>query len=207
MLQNHGSLMNCPLMPLLEGKMTMKRYLTVFVLAAEAALLVGNPLQAAQITFTDTNPNDTVTITASDFLTFTGDGTFSEIDGGLAFSGLFASTGTGFNVSFYLVEANDPTVVSDILVLTTTVSDGGTATAAGTFFSDNENNLGPVPAPGQNIFIVSESGPVTFTNSDIGLSVTIDSDVEQVTVPEPASLWLFGVSVAGIFGYEWRRRK
>src|SRR5262249_35108740 len=107
--------------------MNMKRHLAVFIVVTGAVLLAGDSLQAAVIFVTDTASDDTVAITPVDFTSFTGDGTFTESTAGLSFSGTFDSTFNGTDVvSFYLLENNNPSVVSDIMNLTT-VGDGTSA--------------------------------------------------------------------------------
>ena len=185
----------------------MNRHKLALIVAAGAVLLTANtqagPIPVGGlITITDTAPDDSVSITFSpdEFGRITGAGTFAESAGALPFSGDFVSPLVGTDtVSLYLTEANEPLVVSDILNLTIVGTDG-VATVTGTFRSDFENNLGPLPV---NVTVEFETGPITVNDTDSGLQVLINSDAE---VPEPASLGMLVIGAAGLAGCRCRRR-
>ncbi len=70
--------------------------------------------------------------------------------------------------------------------------------------------------PNEGTFSLIGSGPHSVTlegtsNTDFdavgGVSYTLTFDVAPAATPEPASLTLLGLGVAGMFGYGWRRRR
>jgi hypothetical protein len=184
------------------------------------ALGIGTvPAWSANITITDIT--DTISITAGNFeggfsaggITFT-QGLFSndthdynEADGAISFSGTWVTGGAAGSGSttLYLVEALDPTVVSDILSYSWgNSSSAGRTTITGSFTSDFENNLGHLAdyQIGTNDRVVTEDGtPVGFSLAFLG--GTVQSDVDAT--PEPASvLYLgtgFGLLLVGLKKY------
>ena len=180
-------------------------------LYAVIALSLGLCTQAgaAALTFDDTNPNHLITVSANDFefaLTVNGSpfqlglnnpasGDFSEANP-LNFRGRWKDRGQSGSGSrtIYLVQAGDPTQISDILRYSWSTN-GSTGTIDGDFTSDLVNNLGLLPAglnPG-DVFV--ENGqPVAFSLPF--LVGTINSDVDAV--PEPATLALVSLALAGV---------
>jgi hypothetical protein len=87
--------------------------------------------------------------------------------------------------------------VSDRLLLVS-VADGSPVLNL-TFSSD------PAPLPSPINFIGSALEDGTFQGFTIGDTFQMRSDVDAV--PEPATLTLLGLGVAGLAGYGWRRRR
>jgi hypothetical protein len=85
------------------------------------------------------------------------------------------------------------------------------------FFSDSFQGFDRLVAAFPNAVPVTETGslvditkalglPVNTDNTATILQVSASSDLNTPETPEPGSLALFGIGVAGIFGYRWRKR-
>lgn len=180
-------------------------------LYAVTALSLGLCTQAgaAALIFDDINPNHLITVTANDFeggLSVNGSpfqsglhnpasGSFSEATP-LTFHGSWIDLGNSGAGSrtIYLVEAGDPTQISDILSYQWS-TDGQNGTIDGTFTSDLVNNLGVLPGgvnPG-DVFV--ENGQaVAFSLPFLGGEIRSDVDA----VPEPVTLALVSLALAGV---------
>lgn len=187
-------------------------------LALSVALLAPIASQAAYLSIDDTNPNDTISITAGDFengffvngslLTAgVGHGATAVIDeslGSILFRGNWIDNGhtpTG-TFTVYFVEAQNPTLISDILQINTTTSDG-VGSIAGTFLSDSGDNLGSIPdqLPPNARVIVEDGKPFSFDQPFLTASVLSDVDV-----PEASNVFA-GLAVAGAIGAVYLRRR
>jgi hypothetical protein len=185
----------------IANKTSISAGLGVAVLSLAVSLLSTEAVQAAAIGFDDTNPNDTITLTVNDF------------EGGFSVNGTLIQQGTQNPATLvlketdplnfvgrwidlgqtpptqrtiYLVEPNDPTLISDILHFNMN-SDGAFGLIEGSFVSDFEDNLGHLPAGVNPADVFIENGqPVPF-NAPF-LSGYIMSDV-----PEPTTIALFAL--------------
>jgi hypothetical protein len=125
--------------------------------------------------------------------------------------------------SVLLVEpSNDPFNApnSDLIILTiaAAVSDGTTTQRINlSFFSDSFQGFDRLVAANPNAVQVTETGNLQDITGLLGLPVNSDgfatilqvrasSDLNTPEIPEPGSLALFGIGVAGLFGYRWRKR-
>jgi hypothetical protein len=83
------------------------------------------------------------------------------------------------------------------------IGDGLTGTGTGSvqqfFVPQDATQLYLGFADGNNF-----TGPPTTYNDDIG---SLNVSYTLASVPEPSSVLLIGIGIAGMAGYEWRRRK
>ena len=87
----------------------MNRLKWLFPVLLAVTLLVPNAARAASISIDDTDPGDTITITGSNFTTFSGVLAASET-APVSFSGTWTDAAiVDGHVRFYIVEADDPT--------------------------------------------------------------------------------------------------
>jgi len=191
-------------------KLSFSLLLTVLVISPSG-------MNAAFLSLTDTNANDTILVSANDFefgLSINGvpfqqglgnpaSGTFPETNS-LTFSGQWLDQGatTPGAHTIYLVEAFDPTLISDILQYTLDTS-GGHGFINGSFISDNENNLGRLPPalpPGSTVFV--ENGQAVDFSAPF-LTALVLSDTE---VPEPGAASILLLGLLGACGVKYARR-
>src|SRR5947207_2067596 len=157
----------------------MIKTLRLSVLLMSVSLLGSNAARAAALLFDDTNPNETITISANDFeggLFINGQpfqqglnnpttGTFPET-GPITFSGQWIDNGANAFTTrtIYLVEPSNPLLVSDIFHYTVSPQGNGTSIIQGNFTSDvNEGSLGTLPPDvNPNDVFVENGQPVSF---------------------------------------------
>jgi hypothetical protein len=193
---------------------------------ATLLVMVSSMAQAASISFDDTNPDDTITVSGGGFVNFLqGSPYFFVINGTdynpnafsakvgeaapTTFSGTWRAFGAASSGSrtVYLVEDMATGEISDIVDLSWVIvgfNGGGALTQLnGSFRSDTgPGSLGFLTGHENAADVFLEGGPVILTVSD--LEITVISDSEQVPVPEPGSLWLVGTALAAV---GWRRMK
>ncbi len=177
--------------------------------------------RAAPFSISVAEPSDDAPIVTTSGLT--GAGTTSAFETGTATG--FAVTGAlpVGTTSVLLVEPssdpfNQPT--SDLIVLQIgqPVTDGNTSQQVQLqFFSDSFQGFDRLVAAFPNAVHVTETGSLQDITAALGLpvdtngaatilQVSASSDLNTPEIPEPASLVMFGIGVAGIFGYRWRKR-
>jgi hypothetical protein len=185
------------------------------VLLVSALLLSSNSAFAAAFVIDDTNPNDTVTISLNDFergflvngnlvqqgLNNSQSVTLPEA-GPITFSGSWIDLGQSGAGSrtIYLVEASDPTLISDIFQYSWS-TDGQFGTIQGSFVSDVNDNLGHVHPGTPDVFIENGQG-VPFSLPFLGGEIHSDAEV-----PEGGSLSFLPMGLAAIALFARRFRK
>jgi hypothetical protein len=186
------------------------------VLLLSLSLVAPSTLRAAFFSIDDTATNETITISANDFefgLTINGvpfqqglnnprTATFPET-GPISFSGQWIDNGQtvpGAHIIF-LVEASDPTLISDILQYTLDSDPfDGVGFINGTFQSDVNDNLGHLPANVDPSTVFVENGqPVNFGAPFLTAFVISDAEV-----PEPGAVSLFLIGLLSLGGFKLR---
>ena len=188
------------------------------LLLLSGSLLAPNAVRGAALIFDDTNPNETITISANDFegglfingapfqqgLNHPATGTFPET-GPITFSGQWIDNGanTFTTRTIYLVEPSNPSLVSDIFRYTISPQGNGTSVIQGDFTSDvNEGSLGTLPPDvNPNDVFIENGQAVPFAAAF--LSGSINSDIE---VPEPGTLSLCLIGVLSVGGFKLRQQ-
>ena len=208
-------------------KFMQRSFVMAAALLATAGLARAAPV-VPTINFDDTAVTfpDTITVTTTGFKSFTLGGksgtTFTIAESGVAqtFSGkwdaVVAPTTAAVDVfllePFGLVGPNKRGLISDVFrfSISTLVDQTGKQVGSqieGSFNSDDPDGLGYIRELGPNeTGIVEDGKPVTVPYQGINIVLASDLNAPDPT-PEPASMILMAVGIAGMAGYGWRRRK
>ena len=201
-----------------------------FVMAAALLATAGSAWAAPvvpTINFDDTAVTfpDTITVTTTGFNSFTLGGKsgkkFTIAEAGVAqtFSGKWDAVvvPTTAPVEVFLLEStgvgpNRRALISDIFRFSISTILGQTGKPVGSqiegsFNSDDPDGRGYIRELGPNeTGIVEDGKPVTVPYQGINIVLASDLNAPDPT-PEPASMILMAVGIAGMAGYGWRRRK
>ena len=191
--------------------------LRMSVLLLSLSLIAPSALRAAFFSINDTAANETITISANDFeggLTINGGpfqhglgnpatGTFPETNA-ISFSGRWLDNGQTVPGphTLFLVEAQDHTLISDILQYTLD-SAGGFGFINGSFVSDVNDNLGHLPANVDPTTVFIENGQAVNFGAPF-LTAQVISDVD---VPEPGAVSLGLLGLLSLGGLQLRRQR
>jgi len=191
--------------------------LRMSVLVLSASLIAPIASRAAFFFIDDTATNETITISANDFeggLTINGapfqqgtgnpaTGTFPETNA-ITFSGRWIDLGQTVPGphTLFLVEAQDHTLISDILQYTLD-SAGGFGFINGSFVSDVNDNLGHLPANVDPTTVFIENGQAVNFGAPF-LTAQVISDVD---VPEPGAVSLGLLGLLSLGGLKLRRQR
>jgi hypothetical protein len=212
----------------------MVRFMRWFLVMAAALSAPADSAWAGSIpsiTFSDTASTlpDTITVTATGFTEFTLNGvsgstfTIPESASMLTFSGKWVNPNvtptTGPDVlnlleSGGLVGPNGRELISDILSFQVSriLSETVVAQIQGTFQSDGPSGPGYIRERGPNETGVVENGlPVTVAYpgapAPSQINLIVASDLNAPDTPEPASMTLMAIGIAGLAACGWRRRR
>jgi hypothetical protein len=109
--------------------------------------------------------------------------------------------------NFVFVEASNHNLVSDILQFSVTDNGNGTATITGIFQSDDPLGQGFIRTLNPNDPTPIVEDGTTFGIGLPNLTIHVSSDLNAPDTPEPASVILFGIGIAGMAGWKWRRNR
>jgi PEP-CTERM motif len=198
----------------------MKRLLASCLAITAIALIAPSPAVAASLLINDALPGENIAFSMNDFEGgFILDGTLVQSGRNSPVTVTVAETNTAgapiihtFSAT-WITEALTPSsgviafaegslCCSDILTFTY-IADFGTGILRGTFVSDVDPGLLPLPAEAT---VVSEGTPFVFNNGNITASAI--SDGPETRVPEPGTFLLLGSGFAGLLAARrWRHRR
>jgi hypothetical protein len=178
-------------------------------------------VQAAVVHITVDEPSDDPPAVTTDIVSPTTSSAFetATVSGFVLGSSLPVGTTSVLLVEPTADPFNQPNSDLIILQILQATTDGSTSQQVNlAFFSDSFQGFDRLVAANPNAVSVTENGSLEDITAALGLPVNTDgsatilqvrasSDLNTPETPEPGSLALFGIGVAGILGYKSRKRK